>query len=90
MTPSQCITDGGDFGIKGYWNTGGRIVNKDDNYIYFTHGTYGSEFSVHSPFNKFTITPPMIVSGNKIIGYLTVNTNIRGGLTPDTVKRLMK
>jgi len=43
LTPSQCITDGGDFGIKGYWNTGGRIVNKDDNYIYFTHGTYGSE-----------------------------------------------
>lgn len=58
--------------------------------IWSEFGNYGSEFSAHSPFNKFTGTPPMIVSGNKIIGYLTVNTAIRGGLTPDTVKRLMK
>ncbi len=43
FTPDECVTDGGSFGIKGYWNTGGRIINKDKNTIYFTHGTYGNE-----------------------------------------------
>ncbi len=66
---------GSEFAVDSIWNE---------------FGLYGGEFSIHSPFNKFTATPPVIVSGNKIIGYLTVNTLIRGGLTPDTVKRLMK
>lgn len=43
FTPDECVTDGGSFGIKGYWNTGGRIINKNKNKIYFTHGTYGDE-----------------------------------------------
>ena len=43
FSPVECVIDGGSFGIKGYWNTGGRIINKDKNKIYFTHGTYGDE-----------------------------------------------
>jgi hypothetical protein len=66
---------GGEFAQDSIWNE---------------FGTYGGEFSAHSPFHEFTATPPMIVSGNKIIGYLTVNTLIRGGISPYTVKGLMK
>jgi hypothetical protein len=58
--------------------------------IWNEYGSYGGKYSAHSPFNKYTKTPPMIVSGNKIIGYLTVNPYIRGGITPDDVKRSMK
>ena len=37
-------------------------------------GTYGSEFSSLSPFNKFTSTPPKIYKENIFIAYLSVNT----------------
>lgn len=54
--------------------------------IWNEFGTYGSEFSSESPFNEFTSTPPMIVKNNKIIGYLTVNKFIQGGVDPSWLK----
>ena len=67
-----------EFGTYGSGFSSDSIWNK--------FGTYGSEFSSKSPFNKFTITPPAIVKNNKIIGYLTVNKFIQGGVYPSCLK----
>lgn len=50
--------------------------------IWNKFGTYGSEYSSESAFNKFTSDPPLIVKNDKIIGYLTVNKAIPGGVDP--------
>lgn len=50
--------------------------------IWNTYGTYGSEYSTQSPFNRYTSTPPVLVKGGRVIGYLTVNNNIRGAINP--------
>lgn len=54
--------------------------------IWNEFGTYGGQFSSTSPFNEFTSTPPTIVKNNKIIGYLTVNKFIQGGVDPSWLK----
>lgn len=50
--------------------------------IWNQYGTYGSKYSTESAFNQLTITPPIIVSNGKIIGYLTVNTMIQNAISP--------
>ena len=54
--------------------------------IWNNFGKYGGEFSALSPFNRFSMKPPAIVKSGKVIGYLTVNTSVRGGLNPHYLK----
>ncbi|UZD21195.1 hypothetical protein [Algoriphagus halophytocola] len=56
------------------------------NSIWNDIGTFGSDISSYSPFNDITSTPPMIVKNGKIIGYLTVNDIISGGISPEILK----
>ncbi len=56
------------------------------NSIWNDIGTFGSDISLYSPFNDITSTPPMIIKNGKIIGYLTVNDIISGGISPDILK----
>lgn len=58
------------------------------NSIWNDIGTFGSDISSYSPFNDITSTPPMIVKNGKIIGYLTVNEIIYGGISPHILKAL--
>ena len=44
-------------------------------------GTYGSQFNSLSATNTFTSTPPAIFKNNQIIGYLTANTFLSGGVS---------
>ena len=52
------------------------------------YGTYGSQYSSHSPFNEYTNTPPIIVdNSSRIIGKLTVNRYASGNII-DTIEFL--
>lgn len=66
---------GSEFSAKSIWNQFGK---------------FGSEFSAVSPHNKFAITPPMIIKGGKVIGYLTANKNVTPGIAPNLLKALCK
>lgn len=54
--------------------------------IWNEFGTYGSPFSSESAFNEFALSPPVIMSGSDIIGYLTVNSSINGAISPYGLK----
>lgn len=58
--------------------------------IWNSYGTFGNPYSTYSPFNAFTTTPPMIIKDGEIIGYLTTNKAIRGGLYPAVLKSMAK
>jgi hypothetical protein len=58
--------------------------------IWNEFGTFGSEFSSCSPFNKFTTKPPMIIKNGKILGYLSANKSIKGSISPNLLKAIMK
>lgn len=45
----------------------------DNNSIWNKYGDYGSKYSDCSPFNKYTSSPPMILIGENIVGYLSMN-----------------
>lgn len=62
---------GSEYGAKSIWNS---------------YGKYGGEYSRQSPFNKYTSTPPALVKGGEVIGYLTVNRSIRGAVNPFLLK----
>jgi hypothetical protein len=75
---------------------GNSIFNQFGNYgsrygsesIWNTYSEYGSKYSSYSAFNPHTNEPPMIVKAGKVIGYLTVNKNIRSSISPDLLKAL--
>lgn len=48
--------------------------------IWNEYATFGSEYSSYSPFNEYTSTPPMMIKGGKIIGYLTANKSIEASI----------
>jgi hypothetical protein len=54
--------------------------------IWNKFGNYGSPFSSQSAFNKFTTNPPIIIKNKQVIGYLTVNKFIKGGVDPNWLK----
>lgn len=56
--------------------------------IWNEYATFGSEYSSYSPFNEYTSTPPMMVKGGKIIGYLTANKSIEAPISPNLLKAL--
>lgn len=65
---------GSEYGINSIWNT---------------NGLYGSDFGIFSPFNDTTISPPLIVKNNKIIGYLSVNTRNPYSVNPYLLKAIL-
>ena len=44
-------------------------------------GQYGSDIGLYSANNEFSTKPPMIVKNGKILGYLTANRFVRGGIS---------
>lgn len=58
--------------------------------IWNQYATFGSEYSNYSPHNSYTSTPPMIIKGKKIVGYLSVNKSIKSSVSPNLLKALCK
>jgi hypothetical protein len=54
--------------------------------IWNPFGTYGSSYSHYSPFNMFAQNPPLVVKDRKILGRLTINGDITGGIDPNWLK----
>ena len=74
------------YDLESIFNKYGMYGNSYNlNSIWNQYGPYGSRFSMYSPFNQFTTTPPVIVSGDTIIGYLTINRFVRGEISPFTL-----
>jgi hypothetical protein len=46
-----------------------------------TFGSYGSQFGIYSASNSFTSTPPAIFKWGGLIGYLTTNPFVFGGVS---------
>ena len=57
------------------------------NSIWNENGKYGNRFSMYSPFNPVTSTPPKILKDGKEIGYLSVNENLPGAVDPKSIKK---
>ena len=58
--------------------------------IWNQYSTLGSEYSSYSPFNQHTTTPPLIIKGGNIIGYLSSNKSIESSISPNLLKALCK
>ena len=67
--------------------------------IFNEYGSFGNKYSTKSIWNQLSIyytfdelstRPPMIVKNDRIIGYITTNKEIRGGVSPYTIKELKK
>jgi hypothetical protein len=58
--------------------------------IWNQYGQFGSEYSATSPLNKYSSTPPMLVKGGKVLGYLSVNKNVQSSISPNLLKELCK
>jgi|LSQX01.2.fsa_nt_gb hypothetical protein len=58
--------------------------------IWNEYSTFGNEYNLYSPFNEYSASPPIIVKNGKIIGYLTTNNYIKGGISPHILKGLEK
>jgi hypothetical protein len=50
-----------------------------------TFGSYGSESRQYSATNSFTTTPPTIYKNNVLLGFLTTNSTIIGGISLDLI-----
>jgi len=66
---------GSEFSSKSIWNE---------------FSTFGNEFNSYSPFNELSPSPPMIIKGGKILGYLTANKSIKSSISPNLLKALCK
>ena len=79
------------YDLESIFNKYGMYGNRYNlNSIWNQYGRYGSRFSMYSPFNQFTRAPPVIVLGDTIVGYLTINRFIRGGISPFTLSKLLR
>lgn len=58
--------------------------------IFNEFGDFGSEFGIYSATNSFSNTPPMIIKNGRIIGFITTNKMISGGISPSLLKALCK
>jgi hypothetical protein len=56
--------------------------------IWNEYSTFGNEYNSHSPFNEYSSSPPMIIKDRRVIGYLTSNEYIQGGISPNLLKAL--
>lgn len=55
--------------------------------IWNEYGTYGGKYSSQSAFNEFATKPPVIVYDGEVIGYLTVNKNLKDAISPIGLKK---
>jgi hypothetical protein len=82
--------DGRYLGKIGNVSDSESILNKYGNYgskygsssIWNDYGHYGGQYSGLSPFNLYSRKPPQIKKNDKVIGRLTVNRSITGGVSP--------
>lgn len=58
---------GSDYGTNSIWNE---------------YGDYGSEYSSNSAFNEYASTPPLLMIGDEIVGYVTINQYFDDALSP--------
>ena len=70
-----------------YGSYGGQYSSTS---IWNQYATFGGEYNTYSPFNKYTSTPPMMIKGGKVIGYITANKSIASSITPNMLKALCK
>lgn len=63
-----------------YGTYGNKYQSKS---IWNEYGDYGSNYSNTSAFNKYATKPPIIILDSKVIGYLTVNTTLANGISPN-------
>jgi len=64
-------TYGNEYSSKSIWNE---------------YSKFGNEYNSLSPFNDYSSSPPMIIKNGKIIGYLTTNEFMQGGISPYILK----
>lgn len=50
--------------------------------VWNDYGPYGSEYSNKSARSEYTATPPKIISGGKVVGYLSRNKYKSGSIDP--------
>lgn len=81
-----------EFDSDSIYNEFGTYGSKfSTNSIWNEFGTYGSKFSTYSAMNDLATKPPLILDGNgDVVGYLTTNTNIKGGVSPVGLKEFLK
>ena len=79
------------FDTQSFLNQFGAAGNEfNSNSILNQFGKYGNEFSALSPFNRFSATPPRIIRGNRVLGYLTRNAAKAPRLDPDVLLAWIK
>jgi hypothetical protein len=77
------------FGLESIFNKYGTYGSKYSNKsIWNNFSEFGNQYSQYSPFNEISIMPPMIIKGDKLIGYLTINKFIKNGISPYILKRI--
>ncbi len=69
LDPDSIFSTFGDYGSK---------FSKKS--IWNKFGDNGSRFNSKSPWSRFSSTPPRIVKDRKVIGYLTANRAVKGGV----------
>ena len=89
---AQLIADDGKFLGKITWNdfASDSIFNSVGRYgsdvsaesIWNEVSQYGSDVSSYSPFNSVASTPPRIIKGDKVVGYLTLNDGKAKAISP--------
>lgn len=85
-TPRYLGFFGNQFSNESIQNTFGTYGNSFNTYsVRNSFGTYGSQFSTYSISNQFTYSPPAIYKHETVIGYLTNNTFISGGISLETI-----
>jgi hypothetical protein len=79
------------FDSDSIFNEFGTYGNEfSSNSIWNEFSTFGNEFNPDSPFNEFSSSPPMIIKGGKVVGYLSANKSIRSSISPNLLKALCK
>ena len=68
-----------------YGTFGSKYSSKS---IWNEYSDFGSKYSSYSAFNDYTSSPPIIVKNGKILGYLTTNKYISGGISPLILKSI--
>ncbi len=56
--------------------------------IWNEYSKFGNEYNSYSPFNEYSSKPPMLIKSRSLIGYLTTNKYIQGGISPNLLKAL--
>lgn len=52
------------------------------------YGEYGSKYSNYSPFNKYASESPSIIIGDRVVGYVTVQSTVRGAVHPMVLRQI--